>query len=284
MSEPIKIEEPQGQEVKEMSFLEHLEVLRWVLIRSTVAILVGAVTAFSFKKILFDIILLGPSKTDFISYRYLCLLGEKFDSPGLCIKELPFTIVSNSMQGQFSTHIWISFIAGLILAFPYILWEIWKFISPALYKKEKRMATLFILISSTLFFIGILFGYFVISPMSVQFLVSYKVSDSIQNLIPLNSYFSVLKSSVLASGIMFELPIVIYFLSKIGIVSPQFLRTYRKHAIVVVLIVAAIITPPDILSQVIVTIPVLILYEISILISSVIYKKREQIESKAIKK
>jgi sec-independent protein translocase protein TatC len=276
MSDLKYIENKEEKEGKEMSFLDHLEVLRWVLIRSTIAIFIGAVIAFSFKNLLFDVILLGPAKVDFVTYQFLCDLGEKMDSPNLCVKELPFTIISNSMQGQFSTHIWISFIAGLILSFPYILWEIWKFISPGLYQKERRYATAFIMISSLLFFLGILFGYYVISPMSIQFLVTYKVSDAIQNLIPLSSYFSILKSSVLASGIMFELPIIIYFLSKIGMVTPQFLRTYRKHAIVVILILSAIITPPDVLSQIIVTIPVLLLYETSIIISAVIYKKQQK--------
>ncbi len=265
-----------AQEHKEMSFLEHLEVLRWLLIRSTIAILIGAVLTFSFKKILFDDILLAPSKVDFVTYEYLCKLGEKMNSPGLCIKELPFEIVSNSMQGQFTTHIWISIVAGIILVFPYILYEVWRFISPALYNKEKKHAAAFIIISSLLFFIGVLFGFYIISPLSVQFLVTYQVSPIIKNLIPLSSYFSVLKSSVLASGIMFELPIIIYFLSKLGLVTPQFLRTYRKHAIVIVLILAAIITPPDMISQVIVTIPVLLLYEVSIWISAVIYKKQNK--------
>lgn len=265
-----------SKEQKEMSFLEHLEVLRWVLIRSSIAILIGAVITFSFKKVLFDDILLGPGKVDFVTYRYLCELGDRFNSPDLCIKELPFKLISNSMQGQFFTHIWISIIAGMILAFPYILWEVWKFIRPALYEKERRYASAFIIFSSLLFFIGVLFGYYVISPMSVQFLVTYTVSNDVENLIPLSSYFSVLKSSVLASGIMFELPIIIFFLSKIGIVTPQFLRTYRKHAVIVVLVIAAIVTPPDILSQIIVTIPVLLLYEVSILISSVIYKKKQK--------
>jgi len=277
-----KNEEQEEKVVKEMSFLDHLEVLRWHLIRSTVAIMVGAVAAFSFKKILFDKILLAPAKTDFITYKYLCELGEKINSPDLCIKELPFTIISNSMAGQFTTHIWVSFIAGLIIAFPYILWEVWSFISPALYKKERRMATVFIVISSLLFFLGVLFGYYIISPLSVQFLVGYNVSSQVINYIPLSSYFSVLKQAVLASAIMFELPVVIYFLSKLGLVSPQFMRTYRKHAIIVILIIAAIITPPDIVSQIIVSIPVMILYEVSIFISSAIYKKRELTESSEI--
>lgn len=265
-----------SENYKEMSFLDHLEVLRWLLIRSTVAILIGAILTFSFKNFLFDTVLFGPSKVDFVTYRYLCELGEKTNNQNLCIKELPFTIISNSMQGQFSTHIWISLVAGIILAFPYILYEIWRFISPALYKKEKKYAASFIIISTILFFIGVLFGYYVISPLSIQFLVSYRVSDIVLNYIPISSYFSVLRSSVLASGIMFELPIIIYFLSKFGIVTPTFLRTYRKHAIVVVLILSAIITPPDILSQILVTIPVLFLYEISIFISAAIYKKNEK--------
>lgn len=261
---------------KEMSFLDHLEVLRWHLIRISVAILVGAIATFSFKKILFDRILLAPSQTDFITYKWLCALGDKYNSPGLCIKELPFTLISNSMSGQFSTHIWISIVAGIILVFPFILWEVWRFISPALYTKERSYAAAFIIVSSLLFFLGVLFGYYIISPLSIQFLVSYQVSDLVHNYIPLGSYFSTLKSSVLASGIMFELPIVIYFLTKFGIVTPTFLRTYRRHAIVIVLIIAAIITPPDVLSQTIVSIPVLFLYEVSIIISAVIYKKQQK--------
>lgn len=261
---------------KEMSFLDHLEALRWHLIRITVAILFGAMLTFSFKKILFDDILLAPAQTDFVTYRILCALAEKYNSPSLCIHDLNFTIISNSMAGQFTTHIWISFIAGIILVFPFILWEVWKFISPGLYKSERKYAFGFILISSLLFFIGVLFGYFIISPLSIQFLVSYQVSDLVKNYIPLSSYFSTLKSSVLASGIMFELPIVIYFLSKMGIVTPAFLRNYRRHAIVIVLVIAAIITPPDVLSQVVVSIPVLLLYEVSILISAVIYKKKQK--------
>ena len=265
-----------SEEQKEMSFLEHLEVLRWLLIRSTLAILIGAVLTFSFKKILFDDILLAPAKTDFVTYKYLCQLGEKMGKESLCINELPFTLISNKMQGQFSTHIWVSIVAGIILVFPYILWEVWKFVSPGLYKKERKYAISFIAISSLLFFLGVLFGYYIISPLAVQFLVNYNVSDTIINYIPLSSYFSVLKSSVLSSGIMFELPVIIFFLSKMGIVTPQLLRTYRKHAIVVVLIVSAIITPPDLFSQIVVSIPVLLLYEVSIFISSAIYKKQDE--------
>jgi sec-independent protein translocase protein TatC len=261
---------------KDMSFLEHLEELRWHLVRSSVAIFSGAIVAFLFKKILFDKILLAPARTDFVTYQFFCDLGEKFNSPNLCIDKLPFTLQSLGMAEQFSTHIWVSFLAGLVIAFPFILWELWKFISPGLYDKERKNAGNFIIISSVLFFAGVLFGYYVITPLSIQFLGNYRVSDAVNSNIQISSYFSILRSAILASGLMFELPIIIYFLSKLGLVTPQFLKTYRKHELIVILILSAIITPPDILSQIIVTIPVMLLYEVSIFIASKISKAQEK--------
>ncbi len=264
-----------------MSFLDHLEELRWHLIRSTVAVLAVAVFAFVFlKSFIFDKILFAPANTDFITYRVLCLLSKALSEKGICIDKLPFTLQSLGMAEQFSTHMWISFIAGLILAFPYILWEFWKFIRPGLHKKEQKYASLFILISSFLFFAGVLFGYYVIAPLSVNFLGNYTISDKIAKNFQVSSYFSIIKTSVLAAGLMFELPVVVYFLTKLGLVTKEFLRTYRRHAVVVVLILAAIVTPPDVLSQIIVTIPVIILYEISILIAGRIEKKLLQEEQK----
>ncbi len=259
-----------------MSFLDHLEVLRWHLIRSTAAIFLGAIIAFLFKTILFDHILLAPARTDFFTYKFLCQMGDRFNSPNLCIDSLPFTLQSLGMSEQFSTHIWVSVLAGLVLVFPYIIWEFWKFISPGLYEKERKNASWFITISSVLFFLGVLFGYFVITPLSVQFLGNYKISDAVNSNIQISSYFSILKSAVLASGLMFELPVIIYFLSKLGLITPKFLRTYRKHAVVVVLILAAIITPPDVLSQIIVTLPVWLLYEASIIIADRMYKRQQK--------
>jgi len=268
---------------KDMSFLDHLEVLRWHLIRSSTAILILATIAFLFKKFIFDTILLAPTKLDFYTYETMCKISKFFSSDGICISELPFTLQSLTMSEQFSIHIWTSITAGIIVAFPYILWEIWRFISPGLYKNEKKNAVAFIFVSSLLFFAGVLFGYYVITPLSVNFLGNYSVSDLVERNFKIGSYISIIKSSVLASGLMFELPVIIYFLTKLGLVTPDFLKTYRKHAIVIVLIMAAVITPPDVISQIIVTIPIMFLYEMSIIISKIVYKKQEEI-TKGIKK
>tara|TARA_Y100000815_G_scaffold235057_1_gene227495 strand:- start:847 stop:1383 length:537 start_codon:yes stop_codon:yes gene_type:complete len=169
---------------------------------------------------------------------------------------------------------WTSITVGFIISFPFVLWQIWKFISPALYENEKKYAAAFIIISSLLFFIGVLFGYYLIAPLSVQFFASYIVSPEINNSIDITSYISLMKTSTVASGLLFELPIIIYFLTKIGLVTPQFLRKYRKYTLVIVLILSAIITPPDVLSQIIVSIPIMLLYEISIFISAAVVKKQ----------
>lgn len=261
---------------KEMSFLDHLEILRWHLVRSSVAILIFGTIAFLFKNIIFDTILLAPTKLDFYTYRLLCTISKSFSTDGMCIEALPFTLQSLGMAEQFSIHIWVSITAGIIVAFPYIIWEVWRFISPGLYKHERKYAFGFIFISSILFFLGVLFGYYVITPLSVNFLGNYSVSDLVDRNFKIGSYISIIKSSVLASGLMFELPVIIFFLAKMGLITPEFLKTYRKHAIVVVLILAALITPPDVISQIIVTIPIIFLYEISIIIAKIVSKKQEK--------
>ena len=263
--------------LSEMSFLDHLEELRWLLIRSTIAILACATVAFFFSDFIFDEILFGPKNVDFITYRFFCDLSQEFGlDKSLCVTEIPMRIQSREMGGQFSAHMWTSITAGFILGFPFIIWEFWKFISPALYEKERKYAALFIVTASVLFFTGVLFGYFMIAPLSVNFLANYNVSKEIFNDIDLDSYISLLRSSTVACGLLFELPIVIYFLTKIGLVTPSSLRNYRKYTLVIVLILSAIITPPDIISQIIVAIPIMILYEISILISVIVYKKQEK--------
>ena len=263
-------------EKKEMSFLDHLEVLRWHLIRSTSAVLIMAVIAFLYKNLIFDTVLLAPTKLDFYTYRKLCEISRLFTQDGMCIDKLPFTLQSLGMGEQFSIHIWTSIVAGIIVAFPYILWEFWRFISPGLYKNERKNAAWFVILSSILFFVGVLFGYYVIVPLSVNFLGNYSISEMVDKNFKIGSYISIVKTSVLASGLMFELPIIIYFLSKLGLITPDFLKTYRKHAIVLVLILAAAITPPDIISQIIVSIPIIILYEISIIIAKIVYKKQQK--------
>lgn len=266
-------------EEKEMSFLDHIEELRWHLVRSTTAIIIVAIVAFVMKDIVFDYVLFAPKDGNFITYRFFCSVSRFFGTEGLCIEDIPFIFQSLAMAEQFSVHIWTSITVGFIVAFPYIVWEVWRFISPGLYEKERRGARSFIFISSLLFFIGVLFGYYVVTPLSVNFLGNYSVSDAVARNIKIGSYIGLVRSSMLASGLIFELPIVMYFLTKMGLITPEFLKKYRKHALVLVLILAAIITPPDIISQVIVAIPILILYEVSIKISKVVIKREQKKEA-----
>jgi sec-independent protein translocase protein TatC len=261
---------------KEMSFLDHLEELRWHLIKSTLAIMIFAVVAFVLKDFIFDVIIFGPKKADFPTYKFLCRSAQAIGFDSFCFTELPFRVQSRTMAGQFSAHIWTSITAGFILAFPYVIYEFWKFVSPGLHKNERSNARGFIIIASLLFFLGVLFGYYVVTPLSINFLGTYQVSEQVFNDFDLSSYIGLVRACALSSGLIFQLPIIIFFLTKIGLVTPQFLRKYRKFALVIVLIVSAVITPPDIASQVIVSIPVLILYEVSILISARIVKKQNK--------
>ncbi|MBV1924577.1 MAG: twin-arginine translocase subunit TatC [Flavobacteriaceae bacterium] len=260
-----------------MSFLDHLEELRWHLIRSTFAIVIFASIAFLAKDFIFDVLLFGPKKADFPTYKLLCKIANAIGfKESFCFTELPFRIQSRTMAGQFSAHLWTSITAGFIIAFPYVLYEFWKFISPGLRNNERKSSKGFIFIASFLFFLGVLFGYYVVTPLSINFLGSYQVSDQVFNDFDLSSYIGLVRASALASGLIFELPIIIYILTKIGVVTPQILRKYRKFALVIVLIISAIITPPDIASQVIVTIPVVVLYEISIFISKSVIRKQNK--------
>lgn len=260
----------------EMSFLDHLEVLRWVLIRSTIAILIGATIAYNFSDFIFDVVIFGPKEGDFITYRWFCQLATEYDlDKSFCLQELPFELQNRTMEGQFSMLVWTSITAGFIIAFPFILWELWKFVSPALYEKEKKNIKYFISIASILFFLGVAFGYFILTPLSINFLANLTISTQVENQIDIDSYIGLVKTTSLATGLVFELPIVIFFLAKIGLVSAKFLRDYRKYAIVIILIIAAIVTPPDVISQIIVTIPLWILYEVSIFIAQFVSKKKE---------
>ena len=261
----------------EMSFLDHLEELRWHLIRSVLAVVIIAVVAFLFKDFIFDVLLFGPKNKDFITYRWFCSISQTLgQGSSFCIEELPFRIQSRTMAGQFSAHLWTSVLAGFILSFPYIIYEFWKFISPGLYEKERKNARGFIFIASILFFIGVLFGYYIVTPLSINFLGNYSVSTEIFNDFDLSSYIGLLRASVLASGIIFELPIIIYFLTRIGVITPEFLKKNRKISLVLVLSLSAIITPPDVVSQIIVSIPILILYEVSIIIAIIVKKNQEK--------
>ena len=257
-----------------MSFLDHLEALRWHLFRSVSAILIFTVIAFIAKSFVFGIVILGPSKVDFITYRWLCDLSDYFGIPALCIEELPFTIQSRQMTGQFSMHVTSSMVVGFIVSFPYVFWEVWRFISPGLYDQEKNAARGAVFFVSMLFFLGAAFGYFILSPLSINFLSNYQLDPSILNEFDVSSYVSTLTMLVLASAIMFQLPVVVYFLAMSGLVTSGMLKSYRRHSIVVILVLAAIITPPDVISQILIAMPILVLYEAGIQIAIRLEKKR----------
>jgi sec-independent protein translocase protein TatC len=260
----------------EMTFLEHLEELRWHIIRSALAIVIFSVMAFVFKRVLFDMILLGPSQSDFWTNRMLCQLGQRLDVEGLCINLKPLILQNTAVAGQFIAHIKISIITGLILGFPYMFYEFWRFIRPALYQNEQRHASGAVFYITFLFFLGVMFGYFLILPFSINFLYNYQVSEIVKSIPTLASYISLITSIVLASGILFELPVLIYFLSKVGLITPAFLKRYRKHAVIAILLLAGILTPtPDMFSQLMVAVPMLLLYEIGIFLSRRVEKARE---------
>jgi sec-independent protein translocase protein TatC len=270
-----KVEKEKKSE-KEMSFLEHLEELRWHIIRSILSIVVFTVVAFLFKNVIFDKLILAPKNPDFFTNRMLCNLGHLLKTNLLCINTKPLELISIKMSGQLTTHIAVSIVSGIIVSMPFIFWEFWKFFRPALYSNERMYARGAVAWSSLLFFTGVIFGYFMIVPLSVHFLGSYQVSSQVTNQIYIRSYIGTITSIVLATGIIFELPLITFILTKIGVITPSFLKKYRKHAIVIVFILSAIITPPDIFSQTLVGIPLLMLYEVGIVISKNVYRRKEK--------
>lgn len=270
------------KEMDEMSFLDHLEELRWHLVRATLSIGVAAIIAFIFKKFIFDVIIFGPTQMDFPTYKWLCKMSELIGMTDttFCAEEFPFIIQNRTVAGQFSAHIWTSIYAGFIISFPYVLYQLWSFISPGLKPNERKSSRGFIVIASLLFFLGVLFGYYIVTPLSINFLANYQISDQISNEFDISSVIAIVRSSAIASGFVFELPILIYFLTKVGLVTPQFLRKYRKFALIIVLVLSAVITPPDIASQVIVAIPILLLYQVSIYISAVVVRNQKRKEKR----
>ena len=260
---------------KEMSFLDHLEELRWHVIRSLIAIVVLTIVAFIEVKWVFDNVILAPAKADFPTWSGLCKLGHAIGKPDiLCIQDIPLELQSRYMTGQFTITIVAAFVLGLVFAFPYVVWELWRFIRPGLRLKERKNTTGVVTAVSALFAAGIAFGYYVIAPLMVYVMVNYRISDMIVNQFDITSYVSTVVTLVFGSGLLFQLPVVIYFLSKIGLVTPKFLRQYRRHSIIIILIIAAIITPPDPLSQTLIFIPLYLLFEISILISARVEKNK----------
>lgn len=263
--------------VNEMSFLDHLEDLRWHLIRATTSIMIVATVAFIFSRAIFRDIIFAPLEMNFPTYKLLCKSANWINvETSFCGEKMPMIIQNRTMAGQFSADIWTAIYAGFVIAFPYVIYQFWKFISPGLHENERKYSRGFIIITSLLFLLGVLFGYYIITPLSINFLANYSISDIVENQIDIDSYISLVRSSSLASGLVFELPIIIYFLTKIGLVTPAFLRKYRKYALVIVLIISAVITPPDIASQIIVAIPILILYQVSIYISAIVVRNQKR--------
>lgn len=260
---------------KEMGFFDHVEALRWHIMRSAIAVVALSFIAFTQKKFIFDFLLFGPTRADFPTNRLFCWLDAQATYfQGLCIKDAKFTFINTDITGQFMLHIQMSLYVGAIAAFPYIFWEVWRFVKPALHEREIRNTRGIVFITSLLFTIGCLFGYFVIAPFSLNFLIQYQATAIVQNMIDINSYIGLLITMTIPTGILFELPMLVFLLTKLGILTPDFMRNGRKAAYVAILIVVAIITPQgDVTSLLLISTPILILYELSIGISNRVYKQ-----------
>lgn len=252
-----------------MSFLDHLEELRWHIIRSLGVLVLLGIVAFVFKRIIFDVILLGPSQDDFITYQGLCSLSERFLGGDLfCFERAEFSIINTELTAEFLLHLKAAFSFGLVAAFPYVIYEIWRFVSPGLYENEARATQNVVLVSSLLFYVGVAFGYFILFPLSFQFFANYSISDVIVKSFTIKSYLGFMIMLLIASGVMFELPMVVFILSRLGLLTPGLMRDYRRHALVVIFILSALITPADPGTMMMVALPLAGLYEISIFISA----------------
>jgi sec-independent protein translocase protein TatC len=272
------LDQPQEEERdKPMPFLAHLEELRWRLVRSAIAIVLGAVVVFIFTKDLVSELYMSMRYSDFPTYKFFCWLGRTLGmEEGLCATRIEIdSLQSIGMSDQFTTHLMFALGGGLVIAFPFISFQMWGFLKPALRDNERKNSTWVIAYTTLLFFLGILFGYFIISPLGVQFFGNYKMVEGTDNNFTITSYMGMITKTTFLTGIFFELPVIIYILARIGLMSAAFLRKYRRHSVVVVLILSAIITPPDFISQIIVALPIMVLYEISILIAARVEKKRK---------
>lgn len=259
----------------EMSFFDHIEALRWHLIRASIAIVVFTSVVFYYYDWIFYNVIMGPSRPTFWTYRMLCALGDALHRPGFCIDKINIQLLNTEMAGQFTLQINSSLLIGITLGFPYLLFELWRFIRPALHEKERKAASGFVFYATGLFLLGVMFGYYVITPESINFLAGYTVSPDIHNFFDVDSYLSSVATLTLATGVVFELPILVYVLSSLGILTAKFMRDTRRYAIVAILIVAAVVTPtPDMMTMTVVSIPLFILYEVGILVSAVVEKRK----------
>ncbi len=273
MATPLdQIGEPEEEE--EMSFLDHLEELRWHLVRSLIAIGLITICALIFNDFIFHELILPPGEPGFWTFEALCKLGQLVSTDSFCVEDLDFTLQSRKPMGQFTIYFTSSFVIGLIVAFPYVAWEIWRFIKPGLHATEKRAARGVVFYTSLLFALGILFGYFLLTPISVFFFAGFQLDASIENQFDILSYVGMILTIVFGSGLLFQLPMAVLFLSNAGIVTPTLLKKYRRHGIVVILVLGAMLTPPDPFSQILVAIPLVTLYEIGVMVSKRVERRK----------
>ncbi|MEO0727767.1 MAG: twin-arginine translocase subunit TatC [Bacteroidota bacterium] len=269
--------ELQSGDNTEMSFLDHLEELRWHIIRSLIAIAVAGIVLFLFRTWYFNEVILGPAFNDFASYGWFCDLSKKIGAgEALCMTLPDFKIQAVNFAEQFITTIKLCFVGGFVVAFPYVFYEIWKFIAPGLYDSERKATRGIVFICSVLFIMGVLFGFFIIAPFATNFLMGFTASETVANNPTLSSFVLYMVMFTLPAGLIFELPIVVYFLAKLGIVTPEGMRKYRRHSIIGILMLSAILTPPDVVTQFLIGIPLYVLYEISIIVAARMAKKYQQ--------
>ncbi len=257
-----------------MNFLDHVEDLRWHIIRSAVVILIAAIAVFCKVEWIFDRVILGPAHSDFVSYKWFCALGKAMHYDAFCLGPVQMKFQNTSVTGQFMMSLSISLMLGFVIAFPFVLWELWKFIKPALTPFEIRMARGVVFWCSLLFFIGVSFAYLIVAPYAINFFGNYQLSAMVQNIITLDDYFSMISTLVLALGVVFEMPILVLFLTRIGILTPDILRKNRRLAFLILFVLSEIITPPDLFSCLLVFIPLYILFEITVVLSKRTQKER----------
>ena len=266
--------------LEEMSFIEHLDELRKHLFKSAIAVAIGAIVMAVYNNFIVKKVLMGPTHSEFPTYGYLCKISRRLGlGTKLCMTQINVRMQSTDVAGQFNIYFNIILIGGFILAFPYVFWQFWKFTKPALKPTELKNTRGVIFWVSLLFFLGVFFGYFIIAPYTINFFSNFSLDDNIQNIWTISSYFNTIVPLILGAGLAFQLPLVMYFLAKVGVVTAAYLRRVRKYAILIMLIVAGIITPPDMLSQIVCTIPLILLYEISVLLCVKVEKRRQKEEA-----
>ncbi len=263
----------------QMGFFDHVETLRWHVIRSLIAILTGSTVIFIFYAWFFENVVFAPGKPSFVTYTFFCKLGDLLHTDQLCFEFKELTLLNTELSGQLMTQFTTAFTGGIVLAFPYICYEIWSFIQPALQERELNKTKPIIFYTSVLFLIGLLFGYYIMTPFWLAFSQSFTISPSITNMFSLDNYISGVSTLIFSCGLIFELPVVIYFLSKLGIMTPRHMREYRRHSYVGIVILGAIITPQtDIFSLTMICVPLIVLYEASIAVSARVERNKKQLE------